>query len=115
MRSPLHCSGLIPLNIHMDGAEFYSNSEFNVWSIGSVFAWGEDSWRICTSCLRTSVSITGLFGRSGISSSLAVSFLTPGCNQMKSWPEFPEETLACLLDPQTLAVFLGYLGFQTAR
>ncbi|CAJ1396188.1 unnamed protein product [Effrenium voratum] len=25
---------LIPLNIHMDGAEFYSNSEFNVWSIG---------------------------------------------------------------------------------
>lgn len=28
--------GLIPLQVHMDGAEFYSNSEYLVWSIGSV-------------------------------------------------------------------------------
>ena len=27
--------GLIPLAIHCDGAEFYSNSEYMVWSIGS--------------------------------------------------------------------------------
>lgn len=30
------CKGLIPLQVHMDGAEFYSNSEYMVWSVGSV-------------------------------------------------------------------------------
>ena len=28
--------GLIPIAIHMDGAEFYSNSEYMVWSVGSI-------------------------------------------------------------------------------
>ena len=34
----LRCSanqGLIPISVHCDGAEFYSNSEYMVWSIGS--------------------------------------------------------------------------------
>lgn len=30
-------SGLIPLALHVDGAEFYANSEFLVWSISSIF------------------------------------------------------------------------------
>lgn len=32
--------GLLPICIHVDGAEFYSNSEFQVWSIGCLFATG---------------------------------------------------------------------------
>ena len=35
------CPGLLPINLHLDGAEFYSNSEFYVWSLGSVFPSGE--------------------------------------------------------------------------
>ena len=35
--------GLIPIAFHVDGAEFYSNSEFYVWSIGSSFPTGEVS------------------------------------------------------------------------
>ena len=35
------CSGLIPLVLHVDGAEFYANSEYYVWSLGSAFASGE--------------------------------------------------------------------------
>lgn len=27
--------GLIPIAVHCDGAEFYSNSEYMVWSVGS--------------------------------------------------------------------------------
>ena len=42
--SPSPYLGLIPINLHIDGAEFYSNSEFYVWSVGSAFASGEASW-----------------------------------------------------------------------
>lgn len=35
--------GLIPIAFHIDGAEFYSNSEFYVWSIGSTFPTGDVS------------------------------------------------------------------------
>lgn len=35
------CQGLIPLTLHIDGAEVYSNSEFYVWSVGSCLASGE--------------------------------------------------------------------------
>ena len=40
-------SGLIPVALHTDGAEFYSNSEFYVWSWGSVLATGE-AWGCVT-------------------------------------------------------------------
>lgn len=40
-------SGLIPLVFHVDGAEFYSNCEYYVWSLGSVLASGEA--RVATS------------------------------------------------------------------
>lgn len=33
-------SGLIPLVLHVDGAEFYSNSEYVVWSVQSAFSSG---------------------------------------------------------------------------
>lgn len=33
--------GLIPVLVHMDGAEFYSNSEYYVWSLSSLLASGE--------------------------------------------------------------------------
>lgn len=36
---------LIPIAFHIDGAEFYSNSEFYVWSIGSTFPTG-DVWDV---------------------------------------------------------------------
>ena len=34
-------SGLIPLVLHVDGAEFYSNSEYLVWSMASIFSQGQ--------------------------------------------------------------------------
>ena len=40
-------SGLIPVALHTDGAEFYSNSEFYVWSWGSVLSTGE-AWGCVT-------------------------------------------------------------------
>ena len=36
--------GLIPLCIHVDGAEMFTNNEFMVWSIQSVFASGANVW-----------------------------------------------------------------------
>lgn len=33
--------GLIPIAVHTDGAEMYTNSEYYVWSVGSLFATGE--------------------------------------------------------------------------
>lgn len=36
--------GLIPLCLHLDGAEMFTNNEFMVWSIQSVFANGTDVW-----------------------------------------------------------------------
>ena len=47
--------GLVPVALHIDGAEFYSNSEFYVWSWGSLFATGEADW--CDPCtILTSVT-----------------------------------------------------------
>ena len=37
---PSFSQGLIPLCVHNDGAEFYSNSEYEVYSIGSLFSQG---------------------------------------------------------------------------
>lgn len=36
--------GLVPICIHVDGAEFYSNSEVLVWSMQSVFSSGQHVW-----------------------------------------------------------------------
>lgn len=40
---PSPCLGLVPFCLHLDGAEFFTNSEFNVWSLQSVLASG-DVW-----------------------------------------------------------------------
>ncbi|CAE7826424.1 unnamed protein product [Symbiodinium sp. CCMP2592] len=42
--------GLLPFTFHCDGAEFYSNSEFMVWSCSSIFATG-DVWDIKLPCV----------------------------------------------------------------
>ncbi|CAE7802948.1 unnamed protein product [Symbiodinium sp. CCMP2592] len=42
--------GLLPFTFHCDGAEFYSNSEFMVWSCSSIFATG-DVWDINLPCV----------------------------------------------------------------
>lgn len=36
--------GLLPICLHVDGAEFYSNTEFVVWSMQSVFTSGNAIW-----------------------------------------------------------------------
>lgn len=36
--------GLVPICIHVDGAEFYANSEVLVWSMQSVFSSGQHVW-----------------------------------------------------------------------
>ena len=33
--------GLIPVAVHTDGADMYTNCEYYVWSVGSLFATGE--------------------------------------------------------------------------
>ena len=43
MWSPPMSKGLLPLILHTDGAEFYTNTEFIVWSFQSAFATG-DIW-----------------------------------------------------------------------
>ncbi|CAK9059150.1 Uncharacterized protein SCF082_LOCUS31390 [Durusdinium trenchii] len=43
-------SRLLPIVLHVDGAEFYSNSEYMVWSMGSVFAEGH-VWDIKFPCV----------------------------------------------------------------
>jgi hypothetical protein len=43
MHSDAH-QGLIPFCLHLDGAEMFTNNEFMVWSIQSVFANGTDVW-----------------------------------------------------------------------
>ena len=34
--------GIIPVTFHMDGAEFYRDAEYNVWSVSSILASGDD-------------------------------------------------------------------------
>ena len=36
--------GLLPMTFHVDGAEFYSNSEYVVWSMSSALASGDAAW-----------------------------------------------------------------------
>lgn len=36
--------GLLPMCIHADGAEFYTNNEFMVWSLQCIFASGNHVW-----------------------------------------------------------------------
>ena len=33
--------GVIPVSFHMDGAEFYRDTEFNVWSMSSILSAGD--------------------------------------------------------------------------
>lgn len=43
--SPMIPSGLIPLSVHCDGAEFYRDSEFYVWSLSSILSSGDALWQ----------------------------------------------------------------------
>ena len=36
-------SGTVPISMHYDGAEFYRNCEYNVWSVSSMLAHGDDA------------------------------------------------------------------------
>ena len=42
-RCPAFIPGLLPMILHVDGAEFYTNTEFVVWSVQSAFSSG-DVW-----------------------------------------------------------------------
>lgn len=39
-----HSWGIIPVTLHCDGAEFFRNSEFLVWSFGSLLTSGDVMW-----------------------------------------------------------------------
>lgn len=46
----LATSGLLPIALHVDGAEFYANSEYLVWSMASIFGEGH-VWDVKFPCV----------------------------------------------------------------
>lgn len=41
--TPTFGQGIIPLTFHCDGAEFFQNTEYMVWSCGSLLASGDEA------------------------------------------------------------------------
>ena len=36
-----HIPGVVPLSFHVDGAEFFRDAEYNVWSMSSILSSGD--------------------------------------------------------------------------